>query len=178
MPAASSVPVPAIAEFVKAARLRSAIEEREIVTNADLEDGKRYSYYTAMLVNAGLARTREVLTDYRLYAEMVPYVDRALYNAKTGILDLEGGIWKFRLASSIRFEEKSDRWIQYRIVAGHFAGLTGDILFESRGEKGTLVMMRGALEAEQWPPAFVIEQGAQIVFGFTAKRMRSYLEKK
>jgi len=109
---------------------------------------KRYTFYAAMLTRAGLAKTRRILTDYRLYSKMVPYVDKAEFDEKTRILRIEGGIWAFRL----------------------------DIFFESQGEKGTVVYFGGEQLGRRWPPAFVIERGAEIVFGFTAKKMRSYIE--
>ena len=76
----------------------------------------------------------------------------------------------------MRFEERGDRWIHYEIVGGHFTGLSGDIFFESWGEKGTAVYFGGEQQGAEFPPKFVIERGAEIVFGFTAKRMRSYIE--
>jgi hypothetical protein len=92
-------------------------------------------------------------------------------------LELKGGIWKWKLSSILRFEEKGDRWIHFQIVGGHFTGMTGDIFFEPQtGTPDTLVYMRGNQFGSHWPPAFILEQGAQIVFEFTAKRMRSYLE--
>ena len=45
-----------------------------------LEPLKRYTFYSAMLVRASLTQTRQILTDYRLYAKMIPYMDRAEYN--------------------------------------------------------------------------------------------------
>ena len=96
--------------------------------------------------------------------------------ADHAVLDIEGGVWKFRLRSWVRFEERADRWIHYLIVGGHFTGLEGDIYFESAGEKGTLVYFHGDQQGKHWPPKLVIERGAEIVFGFTAGRMRKYLE--
>lgn len=150
-------------------------QDREILANANL-DHEHYSYYAAMLVHADLERTRRILTDYQLYSKIVPYVDRTDYSPITRILDVQGGIWKFRLRSWVRFEERGDRWIHYRIVGGHFHGLEGNMYFESAGEKGTLVYFNGDQDGKEWPPKFVIERGAEIVFGFTARRMRNYLE--
>ena len=110
---------------------------------------------------------------------MVPYIDKSNYNPQTRNLDLEGGIFHFRLASQLHFEERSDRWIHYTVVAGHFRGLSGDLFFEPleiATGSGTLVYMRGEQTGKSFPPAFVVERGAEIVFGFTAKRMRSYIE--
>jgi hypothetical protein len=156
------------------------VGDRDVLTRAHLEDepggGEQYSYHAAMLVHAGLDRTRRILTDYQLYSKIIPYVDRTDFSPATRILNVEGGIWKFRLHSLVRFEERGSRWVRYRIVGGHFTGLEGDIYFEPLGEKGTLVYFDGAQRAKDFPPKFVIERGAEIVFGFTAKRMRSYVE--
>lgn len=166
---------PAINTLLKPAIYKKVVEEREAMTYATLEEN-RYSYYAVMLVRAGEKLTRQLLTDYQLYAKMISYIDRAEYSAETRILKVEGGIWNFKLSSEILFEEYGDRWIRYRIVRGHFAGLTGDLFFEPMGEKGTLVYMRGEKTGTQWPAKFVIERGAEIVFGFTANKMRSFIE--
>lgn len=174
-----------ISQLLKPAVWNEVIQEREIMTHASLDDlkddpkkkgVKKYSFYAAMLSHTGLAETRRILTDYKLYAKMIPYVSRADFSEKTRILEIAGGIWKFQLASSVRFEEKGERWISYRIVRGHFRGLEGNIHFQPHEKKGTAVYIDGALEGRDWPPRFVIERGAEIVFGFTARRMRSYLE--
>ena len=170
---------PVIATLIRPESLKKILEDRDIVTSAQLNDapiGHRYSFYAAMLVHASVERTRRILTDYGLYSKLISYVDVADYSTRTGILDIQGGIWKFRMRSFVKFEEKGDRQIHYTIVGGHFTGLEGDVLFESRGEKGTLVYFNGAQTAAEFPPQFVIERGAEIVFGFTAKRMRNYLE--
>ena len=162
------------------------IEDREVMVHAELAEladlpqkpTQKYSFYATMLVRASEALTREVLTDYALYAKMIPYIDRADYDAKTQTLLVEGGLWKFRLLSRVKFEERGSKNIHYRIIGGHFTGLSGDIYFESQGEKGTAVLFNGALSGAQWPPRFIIERGAEIVFGFTGNRMRSYIEAK
>lgn len=172
---------PTIASVVKPQLQKRLLEERDILTSATLGDAdasaaRRYRFYAAMHVRSSIKQAREILTDYALYAKMVPYVDKAEYTPASRILNIEGGIFGFKLISSVRFEEKGENWIRYRVVAGHFTGLSGDIVFESQGERGTAVMMRGELLGNAWPPKFVIERGAEIVFGFTAKRMRSYIE--
>ncbi len=167
---------PAIATLVKPEIFKRALKDREIMSNASLGDDGRYKFYAMMFVRAGLPLTRRILTDYGLYAKMIKYVDYARYDADKQILTIEGGIWKFRLSSSIRFEEKGSGWIGYRIVAGHFKDLSGDIYFESHGEGGTAVYFCGGLSGTEWPPRLIIERGAEIVFGFTGGRMRSYIE--
>lgn len=187
--AAGREAAPAIQSLLKPEIYQRIVKNREITTYANLksvqtptptQELKEYSFYAAMQTRAGMTKTRQVLTDYQLYSKLIPYVDEANYQPSTHLLTLKGGIWKWKLHSILRFEEKSDRWIHYQIVGGHFTGMTGDIFFEpvpsSQSDTGTIVYMRGSQQGSQWPPAFILEQGAQIVFEFTAKRMRSYLE--
>lgn len=180
--AARKVPetAPAIASLLRKEHLSKLLEEREILTSATLSDLeaplKRYSFFAAMLVRATPALTHKTLTDYAVYARLVPYVDRSAFDPASRVLEVEGGIWKFKLRSWLQFEEKGKNWIPYRIIRGHFSGLSGEILFESQGEKGTLVHLRGTHVDSRWPPKFILERGAEIVFGFTARRMRSYIE--
>jgi hypothetical protein len=185
--AASQENPPAIQSLLKPEIFQRVLKDREITAYANLKSipdsqSKEYSFYAVMQTRAGMARTRQVLTDYQLYSKLIPYVDEATYQPSSHLLTLQGGIWKWKLHSILRFEEKSDRWIHYQIVGGHFTGMTGDIFFEpdagtsSGSAGGTLVYMRGSQQGSHWPPTFILEQGAKIVFEFTAKRMRSYLE--
>jgi hypothetical protein len=166
---------PPISTLVKPELYRKMIDDRDVEVAARLDD-HHYSYFTSMQVNAPLATVHANLTNYRLYSQLIPYIDKTEFNEKTQILKLEGGLLGWRLASFIHFEEKGDRWIQYQIVGGHFTGLKGNIYYEPLGEKGTLVYLDGALDGQNWPPKFIIERGAEFVFGFTARRMRSYIE--
>jgi hypothetical protein len=172
---------PSISTLLKPLTLKKVLEDKEIVVHAALEslpDGlhKKYAIYASMLVNSNVREAYTALTDYKLYAELVPFVESAVFSPITHTLLLEGGIWNFRLSSQILFAEQLDRWIHFDILAGHFTGLRGNIYFESKGEKGTLVYLDGEHFGTKYPPTFIIEQGAEIVFGFTAQRMRSYIE--
>jgi hypothetical protein len=128
---------------------------------------------------ANLTVTHRVLTDYTIFARIVPFVKTAEYNAENHILDLRGGIFGFELHSLIQFHERGPRWIQYEIVAGSFRGLKGQLVFENIAVPGrtdqTAVYMEGDHASQEWPPAFVMEQGAEIVLSVTARKMRSYL---
>lgn len=158
------------------------------MTHADLADAvdlfplknqpalKNYTIYAAMLVHQSLAETRRTLTDYPLYSQMISYVDRTAYSPITHILQLEGGIWKFKLQSAVLMQEKGERQIAFRIIEGHFKGMTGNIYFERFDEKSTLVYLGGSLLGRHWPPTFVIERGAEVVFGFTGRKMRTCIE--
>ena len=180
---APELTAPKIAQLIKPSIYKKILDDREVMVHARLEQvgtgkepAKNYAFYTAMVVRADVEQVRRILTDYPLYAKVVPYVDRADYSPRTRILKLSGGIWKFRLDSQLRFEERGGRWLRYEIVDGHLIGLSGDILFESLGEKGTAVYFGGSLAGTQWPPSVVMERGAEIVFGLTGNRMRSYIE--
>jgi hypothetical protein len=190
---------PRVSQMLKAEVLRRVRDERDIMTRAVLQgceeecakvapawvkssvdpDGgalRWYGFYAAMLIRSSLPRTRAALTNYRLYPKLVPHVDRAEFDEKTRVLSLEGGLWKYRLASQIRFEEIGERWIRFEFVGGHFQGMRGELVLESVGEAGTLVAMRGETFGKRWPPALIVEQGAQIVFSLTGNKMRSFIE--
>jgi hypothetical protein len=176
-PPAAPSPVPAppvIQSLVKPAIWTRVHDDREVRAYSNL-DGDQYTFYAVMIADASLARTKEVLTDYRLYAKMVPYIQKADFDPATNNLKLMGGVWHWYLASMIHFSEKSDRWVHFDVVQGHFRGLSGDIFFEKMPDKGTAVMIRGSQVGKTWPPKLILERGAEIVF---AKRMRSYLESK
>ena len=181
VPSPAAPEIPALSTLLRPALWKRLVEDKEIMVHASLDDlpegeQKKYSFYAAMLVSNNMTQAREVLTDYKLYSKMIPYVDRAEYSSEDHILEIEGGIWNFKLKSEVLFDESSDRWIHYRIVSGSFSGLEGDVYFESQGEKGTVVYFNGQQLGSRWPPRFVIERGAEIVFGFTANHMRSYIE--
>ncbi len=136
---------------------------------------KRYAFYAAIVVRASMKQTHDAFVDYRLY-QKIPYVDHAHYQPQTGILTVRGGIWKFRLASTIQLKEVSERWVQFEILHGHFRGMKGDLLFESLGEKDTIAFFRGETTGTTWPPAFVIERGAEVVFSFTGRYLKKFIE--
>ncbi len=177
-------PAPPIASLLKKEALKRVLDDREIMTHAELisendtqdPDLKRYQYYAAMSVNASPSQTRRVLTQYDLYEKMIPYVSKSRYVAQDHTLLLEGGIWNFKMGSLLTIEERGEGAIGFRIVAGHFTGMTGDILFEPCGERSTLVLLRGESHGSRWPPRLILERGAEIVFGYTGRRMRSFIE--
>jgi len=176
---------PLISTLLKPQLLKKVMGDLEVVVHATL-DGlenapsnaplKKYSIYASMLVRSSVREAYAALTNYRLYPQLVPFIESADFSPITHMLLLEGGIWHFRLSSQIRFEEHLGRWIHFDVVDGHFTGLSGNIYFESKGERGTLVYFSGEKAGVMWPPKFVIERGAEVVFGFTAQRMRSYIE--
>ena len=161
--------------------LSDVVDDGDNVAVADLGEERKgsrvrnYTFFATTLLPAWLGLSREVLTDYTVFKEIVPFVNGAEYDAKARVLDLRGGIWGFYLHSLVRFTERHERWIQYEIIGGSFRGLKGDLVFESRGEKGTVVVLTGDLEGTEWPPALVMEQGAILVLTRTAANMKSYI---
>lgn len=177
---------PKISQLLKPAIYQKVMKERDIQVQAQLEDvpgsliQKKYSIYAAMFVDSNLKHTRAILTDYHLYTELIPYVSRADYDAASHVLTIQGGIWRYILHSRVKFDEKSEGWIHFTVIQGDFFGLEGDMYLESleAGPKGlgTLAYLHGEVEGSHWPPALIIEKGAEIVFGFTSQHMRSYIE--
>lgn len=174
---AAPVAQPRIQKLLKSEVYQRVVNDREIMAHADL-DGEKYSFYASMLVRSSEAECQKILTNYKLYSEMIPYVSETGFDASKKVLMIAGGIWKFRAKMWLQFEDVSPNWTKFKIIQGHFTGLEGDIIYESLGEKGTLVHLRGGQTAQQWPPRIVIERGAEIVFVATAKSMRSYIESK
>lgn len=168
--------LPMVSSRVGPASYQKILNDREIVVHAKLKDQRDYSFYAVMLVHASRELTRQTLTNYPLYAKMIPYVQKSLYTPETHSLDLMGGIWMFELHSIVVFDSQDEKSIHFHIVSGHFTGLKGEMHFESLGERGTLVTIEGAVSGTHWPPTFVIERGAEVVFGFTGNRMRNFIE--
>ncbi|MFZ9596585.1 MAG: hypothetical protein ACO3A2_10970 [Bdellovibrionia bacterium] len=191
-----------IAGLLKPAVFKRVVEEREVMVHAALDslqaaqaesfrssippsqEVQRYSFYASMLVHATQERVYRELTDYRLYAKLIPFVDQAVYSESSKTLALKGGIWNFKLSSTIVFEEGAgepqgelkSRRIRFQIIRGHFQGLSGHFIFEKWGPGKTLVYLNGEKQGAHWPPRWVIERGAEVVLGFTAQRMRSHIE--
>lgn len=178
--AAASEPVPAINELLRAhdipaSAVNGLVAEREVYARAKLS-GRRYSVLNAMVVHAGLARTKAVVTQFDRFAGNIPYIEKSEWNASRRQLLIAGGIWKYQLQATLQFEEKSaSRW-EFRVIQGHFLGMRGALDFESAGPGRTLVVFSGALEADRFPPRWVIERGAEIVFAVTGRRVRNWIE--
>lgn len=168
--AAPSVQKESIAVLMGPA-IKGVLKDREIVSSSIL-DGQRHRFYAGMWVNASVSRTRKILQDYALYAKIIPYVDKITLETPTKFW-LEGGVLGFKLRSKVEFAD-----LDFAITDGHLRGLKGAMILEPAPERGTLVYIHGERIADDWPPRFVLERGAEIVFGFTARKMRSEVEKK
>lgn len=182
-PSPSPVPnPPVIQSLVKPEIYERVMGDRQVHSYGSLDsipgqsEKKRYSIYAIMLVRADRSMTRRVLTDYPIYAKMVPFVEKSEYNPETHLLDIRGSILKWVMESKIRFEDRSDRWVHFTVIDGSFTGLVGDMFFESKDPKGTLVYLQGEVQGTHFPPAFILERGAEMALEFTGKRMRTYIE--
>lgn len=176
-----------ISSLLKDTVLKRIVENREVMSHAVLHDpdpkpgsnqDRRYEYYASMLIRATPKHTQKVLTQYELYEKFVPFVDQARFDSKKNLLELAGGIWNFKLRSFIQFKEVGKTAIHFRIVKGSFQGMTGKVLFEPWGERDTLVYLGGEQVGKEWPPQFILEKGAEVVFSITGKKMRSLVEEK
>jgi len=184
MPAWGSTPVDPWG-FPSDAVLKGVFQDREVASRARIEanpngSGQVYRFRATVLMHAPLERSRKTLTDYAAYARLIPFVARSDYDPSRGRLFLEGGIFGWRLRSTLAFREVSPECLEFSVVEGHFQGLQGRVDFQQRsrpgGLPGTLVNLSGRVFGAQFPPAFVMERGAEIVFGVAGRRMRSYVE--
>jgi hypothetical protein len=158
-------------------------QNREVISAAHLSDPgengtRRYDFSAVMSVNSSVRLAREALTDYPSFQKMIPFVRKSNYDSKTQTLELEGGLWGFTVNSFIRFEEASDKWIKFRVVKGHFTGMTGDIFLEPNERGQTLIYIRGDQVGSEWPPKFIIERGAEMTLTVSGRRMRGLVEDK
>ena len=176
---------PKIETLLKAKTLKKVLEQKDVVTHAVLdsvgEEKKSYSFYSVMVIGARAALVKQALTDYDVYEKLIPFVEVSNYNLQTRQLHLIGGIWGFQMNSHIEFKEKNDRWITFTFVEGHFKSMTGEIIMQpilNRPRDETLVFLRGQMTGPKdvWPPAFIVEQGAEVVLSYTGKKMRSQIE--
>ncbi len=200
-PVVSSVssPVSLSTSLATSKRLVALISDREVKAVASLNELPvtpprplltQYAFETSMFVKASIERTKAGMTNYRIYVEKVPFVEKADFNRQKNQLWIEGGVWKYYLRSLVQFTEVSPTVIKYEIILGHFQGLKGEMVFTqiSEGltlgpgkgqvkEPGTLVSFSGGLTSSgQWPPKLIVTKGAEIVFEFTGRRMREFLE--
>lgn len=160
---------------------KRVLENREVHAYAQLhapdqEKIQNYELYAVMLVQAPVKRVKEVLLDYPLYQKLIPFVQSAKWDTRAQLLELQGGVWKFHLKSWIQFKEEGDEKLLFKITRGHFTGLKGEARFEAKGPRQTVVYFFGNVKGKEFPPAFVIERGAEMVFSFTGRKMRAYME--
>jgi len=176
-------PQPTIQSLLKANIYQELVRNREIVTHAAFEDKKNlkkdhsyYEFYVSMMVRADYGLARKLLLDAEIYARLVPLVDKASWNKKTRVLDIAGGVMGYRMHSQILFIEESENWLSFTFIGGTFTGMKGTILFEDRGEKGTLVYFGGHHSSRRWPPKIVMTLGGEIAMSVTGRSMRKYIE--
>lgn len=175
----------------KLIRERAAWSQAELGA-ADPAGVRTYRFFSAVVMRAGPTMVRRILSDPTHYSSLIPYVSESRVirsmGPDDGWVSLRGGIFGYELISRVKFEVKpspapNEASVHYEIKEGHFTGLKGGLWVDTaqahaakNPTDGTLVWITGSVSGTQWPPALVIERGAEIVFDFTAKRMRSYIE--
>ena len=173
--------------LVTPAILKSVKDEREIYTSAKLTDEKsddknqklklqHYRLVTVMQASASVDQVKRVLEDYAQYEKLIPYVSKSEFNAKEHTLKIEGGIWGFRMSSVLKFDPPEDLRQKFVVIAGHFQGMVGTLSYESAAERGSLVSLEEDSVGTHFPPRFIIEEGAKIIFSFAGKKMRARIE--
>ncbi|MBN20955.1 MAG: hypothetical protein CL678_06650 [Bdellovibrionaceae bacterium] len=171
-----------IQNHVKSSVFERVTKKNEEIAYADLyslKQKKGYRFYTLFKARASLRRTREVLTNYSKYSEWIPRVKRSIYDPKTNILEIAGGIFGYELHSWAQMKEVDPETIEFKVVKGHFLGLTGRIKFEAYQGMWSLAYLEGEMKPRNWKisvPSFVLEKGAEIVLGFSSKKMRELIE--
>ncbi len=153
-----------------------ALYSKAALSETSIPQEKRYQFEAAMVVHAPWQKVQAALTNYALYPKLISYIESADFSERTQLLRIQGGIWNFVLISWVSFRKKHPQWIELEVVSGHFQGLRGSMSFEALENGRTGVFFEGSQVGRKWPPKFIIERGAEVVFEFTARKMRSYIE--
>lgn len=176
---------PSIASCLKPEVFQKVSRQREVHSYASLEtidDStkpplQRYRFYSAMSSSGTLRQAHRALTDFANFHRFLPFVSRTEYDAKARVLTLEGGVWDFAVRSKMRLTRITERWIEFEIFEGHFQGLRGELIAESRQPKGIFVLFRGELIGQgRFPPRFIMERAAEFVLDLSGKKMRNVIE--
>lgn len=150
---------------------------RDVPESPDLEI---YRAGAAISVDAPVSVTRDILTQYEIYQELIPFIDHVEVLEDPSQVTLEGGIFGWKMISLIQFDDKEPGWVHFTITQGSYKGMQGDFYFEERpGQPSKSLVYFGVNHsAEHFPPRFIMEFGAGIIFWFTANRMQAYIEER
>lgn len=180
---------PKIEDLLKANVFSRVSSSREVLSYADIEDApsdpdrkkgdeplRNYRFYTVAQVNASVSEATALVRKPEILEKLIPFVDLARYDDKKKEIEISGGIWNYGIHSWLSVDEKCPGWTRFVVVKGHFLGMIADILIEPNKDRGVLVYFGGQSSGRVWPPAFILERGGEVVLGFSAKRMRKYIE--
>ncbi len=168
-------------------------ESREVVSIARLEEsGEKilhYRFFNALRTDVGGSKAVPILLTPEIYQRSIPFVELAqwLGPARASgerLMDVAGGIFGFHLRSQVEIQKVNEDQVRFKVVGGHFQGLAGSMEIQnldhvSRWKK--IMTLEGELsEPVSGPlhstPKFILERGAEAVFSFTGKRMRTHFE--
>jgi len=137
-----------------------------------------YQAAAAITTEAPVSTTRRILTNYEVYAKLIPFIDRVQLLDDPSQATLEGGIFGWKMTSLIQFQDKDPGWVHFVITRGSFAGMQGDFYFEQKPgrQDASLVYFHVQHTAEKFPPRFIMEFGAGIILSLTASRMQDYVK--
>ncbi|MCM0606011.1 MAG: hypothetical protein KA715_07965 [Xanthomonadaceae bacterium] len=167
-----------ITEFIEpkdAARVKST---REIVSRVDFKKNEKIKFYATFQTPVSTDQAEQVITRYDNYEKFIPFVTLSRYDARTGSLDLEGGVLGWNLKSTLQVSKIVNGKLSFEIISGHFKGLKGFMMTERTQDYKTLVLIQGELDDKnaRWPPVWVVENGGKIVFQISGNKLRSLIE--
>jgi hypothetical protein len=153
--------------------------ERKIGALAKLEEvgpQKRYRFVALMPVAPSVSQTELKVREVSKFVGSLPYVERAKYDEAKRTLDIRGGIFSYVLESVLQFEAFRPQEIKFHVIQGHLSGLRGQVRFHSLKERGTLVALQGEILGGEYPPAWIMEKGAEIALTVAGKKLRNMIE--
>ena len=156
---------------------RKVTQGTDVISHARLgkagADGMReYRFYAVMKARATPKDTSRRIQKFEGYPRWISYVDKADWKPESHTLQLEGGIWDFKLRSQVKIGNPRPHEMTYQVIGGHLMGLKGRVLFEAVNDRESLIYLSGERRAAEWPPAFVMERGAEMVLSFAGRKLR------
>lgn len=173
----SSVSASEIRGLLKPEVYRKVSQGTDVISHASLgkpgADGNReYRFYAVMKARASPKDSSRRIQKFERYPGWISYVEKAEWKPQSNTLHLEGGVWDFKLRSEVKIGNPRPGEMTYQVVAGHLTGLKGRVLFEAVNDRESLIYLSGERRAAEWPPAFVMERGAEMVLSFAGRKLR------
>lgn len=174
----ASNPTESISAEIHPKVLQKALSEREVFSFARIEkNDTQHRFYAVMRIRATQKQIFRFLTQYSNYEKFTPFMDRSEYFPEKKEMIIEGGIFGYKLRSTVKFLHESEEKIQFEIIRGHFKGLQGKILVEKiPGSDDSLLFFGGVSFGKKWPPALIMEQGAEMALSVSGRKIRSLVE--
>lgn len=171
----------------------TVLTERDVPSHAQLtESPTLYEFNSTLKVAASFQQVNSLLRSYDQLKNWVPYLERSDYDRELKTLKIRGGLWGWILESTLKIREVSEKLLEFEIVQGHLLGLKGKIEMEKAANhpkvasmgamgvmsSGTLVRISGSRKGGSYPPAWIMERGAEFALSLGGKKLRSEIESK